>query len=256
MIDTVDLGRTGLRVSRLCFGTGTHGWNGRSDQSDLGTEGLPRLLRFAHEHGITFWDTADQYGTHSHVADAMADLGRDNVTIATKTVSRTADQVDADVQRFLRELRTDRIDILLLHCLTDAGWPQDHRGPMDVLSQWKEKGVIGAVGCSCHDIGALEASAESDWPDVNLVRINYDGAAMCAGPERVRPLIERMVADGKGVYGMKVVGGGGDLTQDPARAIRFVCQETAVHALVMGMVSEEQVIENAGLVADAAAVPA
>lgn len=88
------------------------------------------------------------------------------------------------------------------------------------------------------------------------VRINYDGAAMCAGPERVRPLIERMVADGKGVYGMKVVGGGGDLTQDPARAIRFVCQETAVHALVMGMVSEEQVIENAGLVADAAAVPA
>jgi aryl-alcohol dehydrogenase-like predicted oxidoreductase len=253
MIDKVPLGQTGLEVSPLCFGTGTHGWNGRSDQSDLGSDALPRLLRFAHDYGITFWDTADQYGTHAHVADAMAEIGRDRVTIATKSVSRTAADIEADVERYLRELRTDYIDILLLHCMSDANWPQKMRGPMERLDLFKEKGIVRAVGCSCHDLGALQASAEADWVDVNLVRINYAGQNMCAEPARVQAVIERMVAEGKGVYGMKVVGGGGDLTADPEKAIRFVCEHTPVHALVMGLVSEEQVIENSGLVAEAVA---
>lgn len=251
----VALGDTGLHVSRLCFGTGTQGWQGRSDQSALGLQGLSDLLQFAHSHGVTFWDTADQYGTHAHVAAAMQAVGRQTVTITTKTVARTAPEVEADVVRFLQELKTDYIDIVMLHCLTDANWPQDMRGPMDVLSRFKEQGVIRAVGCSCHDFGALQASAETEWTDVNLVRVNYEGTAMCAGPEQVVPVIERMVAAGKGVYGMKVVGGGSDLTQDPARAIQFVCQQTPVHALVMGMVTEAQVVENTGLVADAIAVP-
>ena len=251
MIDEVALGETGLRVSRLCFGTGTQGWRGRSDQSDLGLDGLSQLLHFAHDLGVTFWDTADQYGTHAHVAKALTEVGRDKVTITTKTVSRTAAEIEADVTRFLRELHTDYIDILLLHCLTEADWPEKMQGPMDVLSRLKEQGVIRAVGCSCHDFGALQASAETDWTDVNLVRINYAGDTMCAGPELVRPEIDKMVTAGKGVYGMKVVGGGGDLTSDPEKAIRYVCNQTEIHALVMGMVNEEQVLENTGLVSDA-----
>ena len=248
MIDQVDLGRTGLTVSRLCFGTGTQGWQGRSDQSALGMDGLVSLLHFAHDHGVTFWDTADQYGTHAHVAAALDEVGRQSVTITTKTVSRTAPEVEADVNRFLQELRTDYIDILMLHCLTDGNWPQTMQGPMEALIRLKDQGVVRAVGCSCHDFAALQASAETDWTDVNLVRINYAGDTMCAGPEQVLPVIDKMVAAGKGVYGMKVVGGGGDLTDDPEKAIRFVCGETPVHALVMGMVSEAQVIENTGLV--------
>ena len=105
MIDQVDLGLTGLKVSRLCFGTGTQGWQGRSDQSVLGVDGLARLLRFAFDHGVNFWDTADQYGTHKHVAAAIDAVGRQHVTITTKTVSRTATAVEADVYRFLQEAR-------------------------------------------------------------------------------------------------------------------------------------------------------
>lgn len=255
-VDQVALGDTGLTVSRLCFGTGTQGWQGRSDQSALGLEGLSGLLRFAHDHGVSFWDTADQYGTHPHVAAALQEIGRHAVTITTKTVARTATEVEADVLRFLQELDTDYLDIVLLHCMTDGDWPQTMQGPMEVLSRFKAQGVIRAVGCSCHDFDALRASADSDWTDVNLVRVNYAGTAMCAGPEKVVPLIERMVASGKGVYGMKVVGGGSELTGDPAKAIRYVCQQTPVHALVMGMVNQAQVLENTGLVADAVALPA
>ena len=118
-MDIVDLGLTGISTSRLCFGTGTTGWKHRSNQGDLGIERLAYLLRFAHEHGVSFWDTADMYGTHPHVAAALREVGRETVTVTTKTVSRTAGEVRADVERFLGELGTDYLDIVLLHCITD-----------------------------------------------------------------------------------------------------------------------------------------
>lgn len=252
MVEKVDLGATGLEVSRLCFGTGTSGWNHRSNQSDLGIEGLAELLLFAHEHGVSFWDVADQYGTHAHVAAALEKLERDSVTITTKTYSRSATEVRQDIERFLVELNTDYIDIVLLHCLTDPDWPDILQGPMDVLSDYKSRGRIGAVGVSCHDFGAFQTTAETDWVDVVLARINYAGHAMDAAPDKVIPVIDKMAAAGKGIYGMKVVGGGSDLTQDPARAVRFVLEIPSVHALVLGMMNREEVLENIGLVGELA----
>ena len=251
-MEPVDLGSTGLRVSPLCFGTGTNGWNGRSNQGDLGHERLSYLLRFAHDHGVTFWDTAHEYGTHPHVAAALGELEREAVTVATKTTSRTADTVRADVERFLTELRTDYIDIVLLHCLTDADWPRQLSAVMDVLTDFKRRGFIRATGCSCHDFGALQAASRTPWVDVNLVRLNHAGRSMCAAPDEVIPVVDRMVSAGMGVYGMKVVGGG-ELTGDPARAVRYVMGESAVHAIVMGMMNEDEIIENCGLVSGTAA---
>jgi aryl-alcohol dehydrogenase-like predicted oxidoreductase len=254
MIDQVDLGLSGLQVSRLCFGTGTNGWNKHSNQGDLGVERLAYLLRFAHEHGVNFWDTADQYGTHPHVAAALEEVGRENAVITTKTVSRTGPEVKKDVERFLRELHTDYLDIVLLHCLTEAGWPAKMQGPMEVLSRFKEQGVIRALGVSCHDFGAFQTTARTPWVDVVLARVNYAGHAMDAGPEQVVPVIEEMAAAGKGIYGMKVVGGGSELVRDPAKAVRFLLGIPAVHAMVMGMMDEEQILENIGLVGEAVAV--
>ena len=182
-METVELGLTGISTSRLCFGTGTHGWSHRSNQGDLGIKPLSRLLRFAYDRGITFWDTADMYGTHPHVAAALKQIDRETVTITSKTVSRTAEEVRADVERFLGELETDYIDIMLLHCLTDPQWADNLAGPMDVLSEYKERGILRAVGCSCHDFDALCAASQSDWVEVNLVRINPEGHAMCASPD-------------------------------------------------------------------------
>ena len=162
------------------------------------------------------------------MADALRQVGRESVTVTTKTVSRSASEVRSDVERFLAELGTDYIDILLLHCLTSADWPEEMRGPMDVLSEFKSRGQVRALGCSCHDFGALQAASECDWVDVNLVRINPAGHAMCASPDRVVPVIEAMDARGQGVYGMKVMGGGSELASHPGRAIEFVMDLLAV----------------------------
>lgn len=98
-MDYVDFGKTGLKVSCLSVGTGTHGWGGRSEQSALGVDKLANLLRLAYEHGVNFWDTADAYGTHRHIAQALRGLPRDEVVIATKTLARSAKDATLDVER-------------------------------------------------------------------------------------------------------------------------------------------------------------
>ena len=246
MLQKVDLGLSGLQVSSLCYGTGTQGFNGRSDQGDLGLDRLADLLCYAYDRGVSFWDTADGYGTHPHLARAHKRVGRDNVTLTTKTTSRTPEAVRGDIERFLRELQTDYLDIVLLHCQTRADWPQTDRAAMDVLSEYKEKGVIRAVGVSCHDFGAFCSAAESDWVEVVLARINYAGHAMDDSPANVSQVIGRMAASGKGVYAMKVVGGGTELTRDPRRAIHYSYAVEGVHALVLGMNSEKQIDDNLG----------
>ena len=127
-MEYVDFGCTGLKVSRLSFGTGTHGWGGRSEQTALGVDGLADLLRLAYDCGVNFWEAADGYGSHPHVAKALQGIPRENVVVATKTTSRSAGAVTRDVERFLRELNTDVLDIVLLHYLTERDWPRSYAG--------------------------------------------------------------------------------------------------------------------------------
>ena len=89
----VPLGNTGLMVSRLSFGTGSNGWQGRSNQSELGINQLANLLQLGYEHGVNFWDSADAYGTHPHIARALQDIPRSEVVILTKTMSQKAERV-------------------------------------------------------------------------------------------------------------------------------------------------------------------
>jgi aryl-alcohol dehydrogenase-like predicted oxidoreductase len=250
-MEYVQLGSTGLSVSRLAIGTGTHGFGGRSDQSVLGIEGLAALLRRAYERGITFWDAADGYGTHPHLARALRSVPRDEVVIATKTMSRSGAQVSADVDRFLRELGTDVIDIVLMHYLTRPGWTHDYQGGMQALTRAKEAGKVRAVGISCHDLGALREASESDWLDVVLVRINDAGTNMDAAPDRVVPVIRRLYAAGKGVYGMKVLGCG-RLASRARECIEYVLGLGTVHAMTIGMTSSGQIDENVRLIEELA----
>ena len=246
-MDTVEFGGTGLRVSRLAFGTGTHGWGGRSEQSDLGVGGLAGLLRLAYDRGVTFWDAADAYGSHPHVARALQDVPRDRVVIATKTNARTGAQVTQDVERFLRELGTDVLDVVLLHFMTQANWPQSHADAMEALSRAKGQGKVRTVGVSCHGLGPLRAAAETGWAEVVLARINMAGVNMGASPAEVVPIIERLYTSGKAVYGMKVLGCG-QLAGKARAAIQYVLKLGVVHALVIGTSAREQLLENLGLV--------
>jgi hypothetical protein len=152
--DDVVLGRTGIRTSRLAMGTGTIGGGGESNQTRLGTSPFVTLMLDGyHENGLRFFDTADSYGSHPYVAAAIKQLPRDKVTVLTKTDHRDPKEVRADLDRFRRELGTDYIDILLIHCVTADDWTTRYRGVMDVLSEAKQKGIIRAHGVSCHSIG-------------------------------------------------------------------------------------------------------
>jgi aryl-alcohol dehydrogenase-like predicted oxidoreductase len=253
-MEYASFGQTGLRVSRLAIGTGTDGFGGRSEQTALGIEGLANLLREAYDHGVSFWDAADGYGSHPHVARALQDVPRDKVVLATKTMSRNRQRVTRDVERFLRELGTDTIDIVLMHFITEARWPQRFAGAMEALSHAKEQGKVRAVGVSCHDLGALRAAATSDWVDVVLARINYAGVNMDASPGEVVPVIEQMYTSGKAVYGMKVLGRGqlARSREDTRKAIEYVLGLGTVHAMTIGTTRLEHLRQNLALVEELA----
>lgn len=246
--ERVTLGKSGLKFSRLCMGTGTSGGRNRSDQTRLGRDNLNRLLRDALERGIRTFDCADQYGSHSYLAEAMKDVPRDKYDIITKIRwegRRGEPDADVYVERFLKELSTDHIDLLLIHCVTSPDWPTEMRKQMDILSRYKEKGVIRALGVSCHSIPALEAAAAEPWVDSVHTRINPHGMSMDGDPERVVPAIKKIHAAGKGVVGMKIVGAGRLRFNEKGRqeSVRFALGLGCVHILNVGFESVEE-IEN------------
>jgi aryl-alcohol dehydrogenase-like predicted oxidoreductase len=206
--DTVTLGSTGIKTSRLAMGTGTVGTGHHSHQTALGIQGLSDLLLNGYDHGLRFFDAADSYGSHPHVAEALKHVPRDKVTVLSKSWARNADGMRADLDRFRKELRTDYLDVCLMHCVTEADWTDRFRGAMDVLSEAKQKGIIRAHGCSCHSIEALRAAAKSPWVEIDLARINPIGAAMDADPATVVSVLKEMKAAGKAVVGMKILGQG------------------------------------------------
>src|SRR5215510_15714491 len=118
--DTVTLGKTGIQTSRLAMGTGTVGVGHHSHQTDLGLGGLSKLFLNGYDNGLRFFDSADSYGSHPHVAEALKDLDRSKVTILTKSWARDADGMRADLDRFRRELNTEYLDVFLMHCLTES----------------------------------------------------------------------------------------------------------------------------------------
>lgn len=249
--DDVVLGRTGIRTSRLAMGTGTMGFGGSSDQVRMGKSAFVNmLLNGYHQNGLRFFDGADAYGSHPYIAAAVKQLPRDKVTILTKTDTRDAEGVRADIQRFRRELGVDYIDILLIHCITRSDWTTAYRPIMDVLSEAKEKGIIRAHGCSCHSIGALRAAAASPWVEVDLVRLNPIGAYTDAKPDTVQEVIREMRAQGKGIVGMKILGQG-KLADRPAEAVRWALGTGVLDAFTVGAESQQQQNELVKFVATA-----
>jgi predicted aldo/keto reductase-like oxidoreductase len=210
--DRIKLGPQGVEVSRLAQGSGTDGVGGSSNQTrKLGKQGLADHFRAAFENGITFWDSADQYGTHPCVRLALkGGVPRENVAILTKTTASTEKEMHAHLDRFRRELGTDYIDILLLHGMLDDDWPARKKGAMAAISEAQEKGIVRTHGTSCHTLGALKAAAKSPWVEVDLARINAVGtdAYMDADPATVIAVLKEMKAAGKGVIGMKILGAG------------------------------------------------
>lgn len=242
--DLVPLGKTGLKCSLLGMGTGSVGVKRSSNQVKLGQEKFTKLVRHAFDRGITYFDVADQYGSHIYLREALKGLPREKLFIQTKTRALSAEVAKADLERFREELGVDYIDSLLMHCMTKGSWPTDMKPVMDVLSDAKRKGWAKAIGTSCHGMEPLRAAAKNDWIDIDLARINPVGvkARMDGPPEEVVPCLKEMHAKGKGVLGMKILGEGTFKTPDEQLAsLKFVLGLGCVDAFVIGFESIEQV---------------
>jgi 1-deoxyxylulose-5-phosphate synthase len=234
--DDVVLGRTGIRTSRLAMGTGTIGGGGESNQTRMGTNPFVKMMvNGYHDNGLRFFDTADSYGKA-----AIKELPRDKVVVMTKSDHRDPKEMRADMDRFRRELGTDYLDIVLIHCVTEDDWTTRYRGVMDVLSDAKQKGIIRAHGVSCHSIEALRAAAAaSDWVDIDLVRLNPVGAHMDADAETVIGVVKQMRKAGTGIVGMKILGQGA-MRDQPSEAVRFALGSGVLDAFTIGAESQQE----------------
>ena len=238
--DRVTLGPMRIELSRLAIGTGTSGWGGSSNQTrKLGLEGLANLLEAGFDQGVTFWESADQYGSHPHLKLGLSRVPRDKVTVLTKTHARTEQQMRADLDRFRRELGTDYLDIVMLHALTNPKWPEERAGAMAVLIEAREKGIVRTHGVSCHSLGALETAARNEFVQVDLARINPAGEVMDGSVDTVLSVLNRMKAAGKGVIGMKILGQGA-LVDRIDECLRFALSLGCVDCFTIGVESRRQ----------------
>jgi aryl-alcohol dehydrogenase-like predicted oxidoreductase len=216
----------------------------------MGKENFEALLKGAYDRGVRVFDMADLYGTHPYLLPALKGIPRDDYAIISKIWFRPGgipepERPDADVviERFLKELGTDHIDLLLLHCVESSNWPTDLSKQMEILAKYKKKGAIRAHGVSCHTVEALEAAAAEPWVDSVHARINPYGMSMDKGSERVPGVLKKLHDAGKGVVGMKIIGEG-KLRNDPDKrdeSLRYVLGLGCVDILNVGFEKLEEV---------------
>ena len=263
--DQVTLGKTGIKISRLGMGTGSKNGN---VQRALGQDGFNRLVRYAYDQGITYIDSADSYHMHSFIANAIKGLPREKLFLQTK-IEATSEEPLAALDRFRKELGVEYIDSVLVHCMVKKDWDEQRKRTLDGLQEAKDKKIIRAHGVSTHSLPALKRSAELDWVDVHLVRINAQGAVMDTAEEvafghsdasSVQPVVDqlKLVRQKKhGVIGMKLIGDGTFVNaEDREKAIRFVMQQDVTDAVVIGFKSPAEIDEAISRINSALAVSA
>jgi hypothetical protein len=253
-VDMVTLGKTDIKLSRLGFGTGS---NGGSVQRELGQEGFTKLLRYAYDQGIRYFDTADNYrGMQPWVGAAIKGLPREKLYVQSKMWA-IPDDPAAALDRFRKELGVEYIDTLLLHAPVHKNWDEERKKVVDALMEARQKKIIRAIGVSCHTLPALKRAGELDWLDMALVRINPQGSFMDTDDEKgawggsnasdVPAVIKQVEALRKrrcGLIGMKLIGNGDfKKPEDREKSIRFAMQSNLLDAAVIGFKSTAEIDE-------------
>jgi predicted aldo/keto reductase-like oxidoreductase len=252
-VDQVTLGKSGIKLSRLGFGTGSSSGH---EQTALGKEGFTKLIRYAYDQGITYIDTAQAYSTFDWISDAIKGLPREKLFIQSKLPGRPEKVLEA-IDHHRKIFNTDYVDSLLIHCMVKDHWTDDWKRIMDAFDEAKEKKWIRAKGVSCHSLPALRAATASDWTEVHLVRVNPQGKRMDGMEEEVwnnddpthdvAPVmteIKKMHAKGHGVIGMKIIGNGEFVkAEDREKSIRYAMACKEIDAVVIGFTSTQQIDE-------------
>ncbi len=259
--DIVKLGKTGIQSSFLAQGTGFNGGGHASDHTRLGQEAFTQLIHRSMDQGVNFWDTADLYGSHEFVRNALKGISRDKYLILSKLWPRKENWLNPsggateEVNRFRKELGVETIDICLIHCMMNAQWPTEYERIREELAALKQKGAVRAVGVSCHDFGALKVAAENPWVDVILARINHMGGgrySMDGTAEEIGAVLRTARTNGKGIIGMKIFGAGRLVKPEEKDAsLKYVIGNDLVDAMTVGMLSKEQIDDTAKRIAAA-----
>jgi aryl-alcohol dehydrogenase-like predicted oxidoreductase len=246
LVDRVKLGESGLTVSRIAMGTGTSGYNKSSNQTRLGMDPFVKMAHHAYERGIRFYDMADGYGSMPYVGKAIKTLPRENITLLTKMWTQDDDSdkkesVSENIDRYRKEMGTDYIDILFMHCMMKGDWNKTRTHYMDGFSKAKQDGIVKAVGVSCHNIDALREAAINPWVDVIMARINPFGTNMDGTPEEIKTILATAKENGKGVIGMKIFGEGKHVTNNEReQSFKFALTEGNIHCMTLGLESIAQ----------------
>ena len=241
-VDMVKFGNTGLTVSRIAMGTGTKATNGKdSGQTRGGMDNFLKLAHHAYDRGIRFYDTAEAYGSMPFVGEAIKTLPRENLTILTKMWtqprpnSAPVTSITESLDRYRKELNSDYIDVLLMHCLLSGDWPTTCARYMDLFSKAKQDGILKKIGVSCHHIDALKEASVNPWVDVIMARVNPFGTNMDGTAEEVKAILATAKANGKGIIGMKIFGEGVHVADDEReQSFRFAIKEEVVHCMTLG----------------------
>jgi 1-deoxyxylulose-5-phosphate synthase len=249
--DWVPLGKSGVKVTRLALGTGT---KGGKIQRELGQEAFTKIVRHAYDRGIRFFETADAYtGMPVMLSTALKGIPRDSYKLMTKYRARQGDDVYATLDRFRKELNSDYFDILLIHCVRTADWPEQLKALQDTFSEAKQKKLLLAHGASCHGLLPLRRFPETKWLDVALMRLNHEGTLMDNIKEGAREKgdvtevfshVKKIHANGTGVLGMKIFGEGQFTNaEDRDASLKFVLKSGDVDAFTIGFKNTDEVDE-------------
>lgn len=250
-VQRIRLGNSGIETTMIGVGTGVHAGNRISYMTKQERDKSVGLLNHAYDMGIRNFDCADTYGTHGFMNEALKKMERDEITITSKIWFRAGgipepERPDANIviDRFRKELGTDYLDLVQIHCMVEDNWTETYARQMDIMEDLKAKGIIRAHGVSVHSLEAMHDALNSPWVDVIHVRINPYGMAMDKpNPQEVVEVIQQLHKKGKGVIGMKLVGDG-KLRDDSKKiddSLRFVIGLGCVDMMIVGFEENNQI---------------
>jgi len=256
--DWVTLGKSGVKVTRLAFGTGT--MSGQV-QRDLGQDQFTRLVRYAYDRGIRFFETAESYGDmHRMLGVALKGVPRDSYRLMSKMTTRPNGNPQEKLDELRKLANTEYFDVMLMHWQHSASWPTDTVKWQDGILEAKEKKAVMGYGASVHGLPALRQFPGNKWLEVAMIRMNHKGTRMDAEdyntgglgnvPEVVTH-VKQVHSEGMGVISMKLIGEGAFTSrEDRQAAMRFAFNNAGVDSVTVGFKNTQEVdeaIENLNL---------
>ena len=255
--DMITLGRSGVKVTRLAFGTGTV--SGQV-QRELGQDGFTRLVRYAYDRGIRFFETSESYDEmHRMLGIALKGIPRDSYQLMSKVTTRDGVNPQQKFDELRRLANTEYFDIMLLHWQHTATWPADTARWEDAILEIQSRKVVLSHGASVHGLPALRRVPGNNWLQVAMIRMNHTGKSMDAedyatqGPGKVAEVVthvQEVRKQGMGVISMKLAGEGSFDREDRRKAMRFALRNAGVDCVTVGYKSPAEVneaIENLNL---------